>query len=231
MKALLASLVLLAGAGAASAGITVTGTGKVTYVPDQGVVQLGVSSEGASAAEAWQKNTAAVKKVFDALRKLGVDEKDLKTSSLGLSPRYAYPKNQPARLVGYTASYQLTVKVRDLNKLGRVLDAAVEAGANRDVGITFASSRAEEVLDQARARAVAEARKKADIYARGSGCSLGQVQSINEGNVAPWRSLRFEHAPAAAPGADALPVAAGEQEMSVTVTVTYGIAHVAVPRS
>src|SRR5262249_26584810 len=139
--------------------------------------------------------------------------------------RYHYPKDQPPRLLGYTASYTLTVTVRDLSKLGQVLDSAVESGANRDMGISFGCADPEKLLDKARAAAVAEARKKAEIYVKGAGGALGQVLTISEGHSAPWRHVRYEHQKAAR--GDALPVAAGEQELSVSVTVNYAIVHVA----
>src|SRR5262249_22136477 len=101
-------------------------------------------------------------------------------------------------------------------------DGVVEGGANRDVGISFGCSDPEKLLDQARARAVAEARKKAEIYVKGAGGALGQVLTISEGHSAPWRQVRYEHQ---AGKADALPIAAGEQEMSVSVTVIYAIVH------
>src|SRR5262249_38667251 len=128
-------------------------------------------------------------------------------------------------LLGYRASYTLTITVRDLNKLGRVLDGAVECGANRDMGISFGCSNPERLLDRARAQAVAEARKKAEIYVKGAGAALGQGLTITEGHSAPWRHVQYEHL-ARAKG-DALPIASGEQELSVSVTVSYAIAHVA----
>jgi uncharacterized protein YggE len=229
MKALYATLCALAIAGPASANITVTGTGKITYTPDVAHVTVGASSEGTTASEAWQKNAEIVKKMFETLKKLGLAPKDMKTSSLGVNPRYLYVKDQPPRLLGYTASYTLSLTVRDLNKLGRVLDGVVESGANRDMGISFGCSDPEKLIDQARARAVAEARKKAEIYVKGAGATLGQVQSISEGGYTPWRQFRYEHLAKAADAA--LPIAAGEQEMSVSVTVTYGIAHTALTPS
>jgi uncharacterized protein YggE len=226
MKLLYASLCALFLVGSASANITVTGTGKVTYTPDQAHVTVGASSDGSTAAEAWQKNAELVKKMFDALKKLGLEAKDMKTSSVGVTPRYHYVKDQPPRLLGYTASYTLTLTVRDLDKVGPVLDRAVECGANRDVSIRFSVADPEKLLDQARARAVAEARKKAQLYVQGAGAVLGQVQSISEGSFSPWRDVRFEHMSKPAQGAS-LPIAAGEQEMNVNVTVTYGIVHTA----
>jgi uncharacterized protein YggE len=115
--------------------------------------------------------------------------------------------------------------VRDLDKVGTVLDRAVECGANRDVNIRFSIADPDKLLDQARAHAVAEARKKAQLYVQGAGATLGQVQSISEGSFSPWRDVRFEYK-AVAQGAPP-PISAGEQELSVSVTVTYGIVHTA----
>jgi uncharacterized protein YggE len=225
MKALLASVCALAFVGSASANITITGTGKVTYTPDIAHVNVGASSDGKTAAEAWQKNAEIVKKVFDALKKMNVAAKDMKTTGLNVSPRYHYVKDQPPRLLGYTATYNLTITVRNLDKLGAILDGAVEAGANRNMGISFGCSDPEKLLDQARARAIRDARKKAEIYVTGAGAALGQVITISEGNVAPWRHFRYDHAMPASAGE--LRIAAGEQDMSVSVTVTYAIVHVA----
>jgi uncharacterized protein YggE len=224
MKAVLASLALLVCSGLASANITVTGTGKIVYVPDVGYVTVGVFSEGKTAAEAWQKNGEIVQKVFDALKALGIDAKDLKTSNIHLSPRYDRPNNAAPVLVGYTAGYDLNVTVRDLNQMGKVLDEAVQAGANRRMTIRFGCSDPEKLMDEARRQAVAEARKKAEIYATGAGASLGLVQNISEGSFPPNRSFSYEFENLAAAKVD-LPIASGQQEMSVTVTVTYAINH------
>jgi uncharacterized protein YggE len=223
LKAVLATLCTLVCAGLASANITVTGTGKVVYVPDLGIISAGVSTDARTAAEAWQANAVVVKKLFAALKRLGIDPKDVQTTGLGVSPRYVHRKDQEPLLVGYSASYNLSVKVRKLDQLGGVLDALVENGANRNVSISLGCADPEKLLDAARARAVAEARKKAEIYVRGAGAALGQVVTITEGSVSPWRHYRFEHLAKAAP----LPIAAGEQEMNVSVTVTYPIVHTA----
>jgi uncharacterized protein YggE len=223
MKKLFATLALFVCTGLASANVTVTGTGKVTYVPDVGYVSVGISSDGATAEEAWQKNSEMVKNVFAALKALGIEPKDMKTANVNVSPRYVHPKDEEPRLVGYTVTYDLNVTVRKLDAMGLVLDRMVESGANRRVNISFGTSDPEKLLDQARAKAVAEARKKAEIYVHGTGASLGQVFTISEGNVAPWPAYRFERALDAK--AAALPIAAGEQETSVSVTVTFAINH------
>ena len=223
MKALasLASVVLFAGL--ASANINVSGTGKVTYVPDVGYVSVGVFGEGGTAQEAWEKNRAAVERIFAALQKLGIDAKDVQTTNLNVSPKYQYPKDQPPVLIGYTVSYDLQVTVRKLDQMGRVLDSLVEGGANRNMGIRFGCSDPERLLDEARAKAVADARKKANLYATGAGAALGQVLEIRENADVPTRGFRFEYA---APMADkGLPIAVGQQEMTVTVYLTFAINH------
>jgi uncharacterized protein YggE len=222
MKALYATLCALVLAAPVSAGITTTGTGKITYTPDVAHVSVGASSDGKTAAEAWQKNREIVRNLFAALEKLGLKSRDMKTSNVGVCPRYLYVKDQPPKFLGYTASYTLTLTVRNLDRLGVILDQAVDCGVNRDMSISFGCSDPEKLLDQARVRAVAEARKKAEIYVKGAGSALGQVQSISEGSMSPRQRLEYRHAAKAAPGA-ALPIAAGEQEVSVTVTVTWAL--------
>jgi uncharacterized protein YggE len=221
MKAVLATVAALVFTGLASANVTITGTGKVVYVPDLAKVFVGVSSDGTTAAEAWQKNAALVKKMIDALKALGIDPKDIKTVDLGVTPKYDTPKEKAPILVGYTVTYNLQVTVRKLDEVGTVLDRLVENGANRNVGISFGCSDMDKLMDQARLKAITEARKRAELYVTGAGASLGQVLSINEGNFNPWPMQRFELAKGSA--ADSLPILSGEQELTVSVTVTYAI--------
>jgi uncharacterized protein YggE len=223
MKPVLASLALLVCAGFASANITVVGNGKITYTPDVGYLGAGVTSEAKTAAEAWEKNGEIVRKLFDVLKANGIDPKDMKTAGLSVNPKYFYPKNEEPRLVGYTATYDLSVTVRKLDDLGRVVDELVANGANQHMGISFGCSDPEKFMDEARVKAVADARKKAEIYANGAGCGLGLVQSISEGsNYAPVR-YEFERALAAKDAP--LPIAAGQQDMNVQVTVVFAVTH------
>lgn len=224
MKPVLAALALLLPVGLASANITVTGEGKVKYTPDIGYIHAGVASDGKTATEAWQKNADAVKKLFEALKGFGIEAKDMKTSGLNVSPRYDQPKGKAPEVVGYTASYDLNVTVRRLDDLGKVLDGLAAAGANRNMGVGFGCSDPEKLLDQARLKAVQEARKKAEIYATGAGCGLGLVDSISESQPNVPRPLEFGAMERSAVDAS-LPIAAGEQEFSVRVTVVYGVNH------
>jgi uncharacterized protein YggE len=232
MKKLLSALTLVACAGFGMASgpdakpsITVTGNGKVVYVPDMGYIQVGVSSEAWTAAEAWKKNQEIVKRIFAELKKLGIEEKDLKTGNLGVQPRYLYKDKEPPKFLGYTASYDLTITVHKLDLMGSVLDQAVEAGANRNVTISFGCSKIDQLLDEARLKAVTDARKKANLYVTGAGARLGDVLSISDTpSFFPGRQYAMDALAPREKGS--LPVQPGEQEMSVTVSVTWGIDNV-----
>jgi uncharacterized protein YggE len=224
MKAVLATLVALVAAGIASANVNVNGTGKVTYVPDLVYVSVGVSSDGKTADEAWQQNEAIVKKLFAVLKTFGIDSKDMKTSGLSISPRYVSHKDREPELVGYTASYDLNVTVRKLAEAGRVLDALVDGGANRHMSLAFGHSDMDKLMDQARVKAAADARKKAELYVTASRATLGQVLSISEGQLAVPGSFQYERA---AKGDAGLPIAPGSQELTVNIAVVYGINHAA----
>jgi uncharacterized protein YggE len=222
MKALFSTLCALVFTGVASANVTVSGNGKVTYVPNVGYVSAGVSTEAKTAAEAWEKNRQAVNKMFEALKQLGIAEKDLKTAGLNLSPKYVHTSGE-AVLVGYVATYDLSVTVRKLNEVGKVLDALVQSGANRRMGIRFGHTDLDKLLDEARAKAAAEARKKADIYVTAAGAKLGRV--VNIADTQPWqpRTYHLEADQLTAAKMENIKIAAGEQEMSVNVTVTFAI--------
>jgi uncharacterized protein YggE len=224
-KGMLAACCALILAGMSQASITVTGTGKVKYAPDVAHLGFGVSGEGKTAAEAWKKNADAVKKVFAALRALGIADKDLQTGGVNVSPRYVHEKDKEPRLVGYVATYDLSVTVRRLADVGAVLDAAVEAGVNQRASISFACNDPEKLIQQARLAAATEARAKARVLAEGAGAGLGLVKTISEGSHSPWRTQHLEMPARGDMAANPLPIAAGEQEITVSVTVTYDLTH------
>jgi uncharacterized protein YggE len=204
-------------------GISVSGTGRVKYVPDMGYVHVGVSSEGTTAAEAWQKNEAAVRKMFEALKELGIQDKDFKTTNLNVQPRYLHKKDEAPRLIGYVASYDLTVTVRRLPQMPILLDRLVAAGANRNMSVSFSHSQLDEMLDRARAGAVADARKKANLYVTGAGARLGAVLAISDNPYAHHLRPFPVDARLVREGKMGLPIAAGEQDLTVTVTIRWAI--------
>ncbi len=221
MKTAVAVLTCLCFAGAARANVTITGHGKVNYVPNIAYVHVSVSSDAATAADAWKKNGDLVHKMFQALKEFQLDEKDFKTAGLNISPRHEHPKNKAAVLVGYTVTYDLQITVRQLARLGALLDRLVESGANRGMGIQFSHDRLEQLIEQARLNAVADARRRAGAYVTAAGGSLGALVSISDGQHYQPPMYRMEHSPASA-GAN-LPIAGGSQDLSASVTVTYTI--------
>src|SRR5258708_1788455 len=203
--------------------LSITGNAQVHTAPDAALVATGVVTESETAAAALKANSAVLAKVIDAIRSFGVESKDLQTSSLSLEARYYRPeKPSPGdrpRVIGYTAANALTVRVRDLAKLGDLLDKVAVAGANRIDGIEFVVSNQEGLLDEARRNAVADAKNKADLYARAAGFTLGKVLSLTEeGGVPSPRPM------ARAMAAGPVPVEAGEMTLSVRVRVVWGLA-------
>jgi uncharacterized protein YggE len=201
------------------AAISVTGEATVSVPPDRAEIDGGVTSEAKTAREASEANNAAMGKVLQALKGAGIEEKDIHTSRLSLQPQSAPNRSGPAAIAGYRASNRVTIRVRDVTKVANVIDTLVGAGASEIGGIHFVVSQASKLLDEARERAVADARRKAEIYARAAGVTLGAPLSISEeGNSAPVPYRRM-----AAGMAASAPVAQGEETLQVTVSVSWAI--------
>jgi uncharacterized protein YggE len=207
--------------------LNIAGSAEAHAVPDVALVSTGVVTESDTAAAALKANNAALAKVLDAIRSFGVEAKDLQTSALSLEARYYRPDKPSAtdrpRIIGYTAANGVTVRVRDLAKLGDLLDKVVVAGANRIDGIEFIVSNHDGLLEEARRKAVADAKDKADLYARAAGFTLGKVMSLTEESV-PAVPRPMGRAMAVASGAAAVPVEAGEMTLSVRVRVVWSLA-------
>jgi uncharacterized protein len=201
------------------AAISVTGEATVSVPPDLVEVDGGVTSEARSAREASDANNVAMGKVLSALKGAGIAEKGLQTSRLSLQPQYAPKPPGPSAVVGYRASNHVTIRLRDVSKVAGVIDTLVTAGANEIGGINFMVSNASKLLDEAREQAVADARRKAEIYARAAGITLGAPLGISEGG-SPGPIFRTKMA---APLAAAAPVAQGEETLHVTVSVSWAI--------
>ncbi|MGJ5023424.1 SIMPL domain-containing protein [Bradyrhizobium oligotrophicum] len=201
--------------------ITVSGEASVTAPPDLAQIDAGVASDAKTAREAAEANNAAMAKVLQALKGAGIADKDYQTSRLSIQPQYAQNRPGQPTVTGYRASNRVTIKVHDVSKVASVIDTLVGAGAN-DVGnIYFSVAEPSKLLDQAREKAVADARRKAEIYAKAAGVTLGQPLNIAEdGAPAPvFRAKTFAAPMAATP----TPVAQGEETLSITVNVTWAI--------
>jgi len=208
------AVVALAPARAAEKTVTVTGEASIAVAPDMATMRIGVSSQEKSAREASEANAKQMTSVLAAIKSAGVAERDVQTSRLSLQPQYDPNKGTP-RLTGFQASNQVTVKIRDVDSLPTVLDRAIAAGANEMSGIEFVVSEQSKLLDQARDDAIADARRKAELYAKAAGAKLGHVVSITEeGSAPPPRPMQ-------AMRAGAVPIAPGEQTLRAMVTVSY----------
>jgi len=202
--------------------ITVTGSARVSAAPDTAVVSLAVVSEAATAADALAENSAATAKLIDTVKAAGVAAADVQTAGFSVYPRHADGNDDgaPARIAGYTVRNGVVVRVRALPELGKLLDAAVRAGANQIDGISFLIDDDTDLRDQAREGGVRDARRKADLYAAAAGVKAGRVLSITETTAEPpMRPMLRMSAEAAS-----VPVEAGSVEITADVTVVFALA-------
>lgn len=208
--------------------LRMSGTAEIAARPDRAAITSGVVTQAETAREALDLNSAAIARVISAIKEAGIEDRDIATSGFSIEPRYHYPSGRdndvgPPRLVGYQVSNQVSVRVRDLDRLGPVLDRVVTAGANRVDGIHFEVSDADKRLDEARAAAVQDARRKAEIYAEAAGVQLRRIVSLSESTLGhqPPRPLMARSM--AMDSVEAVPVEAGEQTLTVQVDITWEI--------
>jgi uncharacterized protein YggE len=201
--------------------IQLTGHGEVKMKPDLAVVTVGVLTEAPSARDAVSANNDAMTNVLTRLKNEGIADKDLQTSNFSVSPRYDYQNNAAPRLIGYDVSNTVSVTVRNLDKLGGVLDGVVSEGSNQVNGVMFSLADPEPAADEARKLAVEDALRKAKIYAEAAGVTLGEIASMGEGiaNPPPVPIYRKAMAEAAA----AVPIAQGEQTVGIDVNIAWEI--------
>ena len=161
--------------------LDVTATGEVTRVPDLAIISAGVQTLQPTASAAIEENAARMERVRAALQRAGIEDRDIQTSSINLNPEYVYDQNRPPRLTGYRASNTVNVKFRDLKRTGPILDALVAEGANQISGPNLTIDKPESALDEARTRAIANGRARADLYARALGLRVVRLLSVSEG--------------------------------------------------
>lgn len=203
----------------------VSGTGEVSAAPDMATINTGVVTQAESAREALSGNNAAMEKIMSTLKKHDVADKDVQTTNFNVSPIYKRDNRgrQLNEIEAYRVQNTVQVHVRKLANLGKVLDALVQAGSNQISGIRFDIDDQEGLLNQARSRAIRDARSRAEIYAQAEGVKVGRVRQISEQQIAMPRPMPMGYAQAEA-AVSRVPVAAGEQEIRVTVQVVYDIA-------
>lgn len=207
---------------AAGTTLDVSAEGRVVRVPDVATIRAGVVTQAPTAGAALAERSARMTRVIAALKRAGVPDRDIATAQVGLTPQYRYVEGQAPTITGYQASNTLSVRFRDIDKAGQILDALVAAGANQMDGPDLSVDRPEAALDEARTAAVARARARAELYARAAGLRVRRIVSISEGAVetgGPRPPVLY--ARAAAASADATQIAAGERDLAVTVNVRF----------
>ena len=199
--------------------VTVQASASVNAAPDIARIRAGVRSEAGTAADALSANSKTMTNVIDGLKAMGIEAKDIQTSNFNVSPQYAHHRDGRApEITGYQATNEVSVLVRDLKSFGGVLDKLVGLGANQVHGLSFEVSKAEELADEARREAVANARRRAELFAKAANAEVGEVLEIREGGAPSFsRGPMLE----AASARMAAPIEPGEQALSASVTVTW----------
>lgn len=206
------------------ARIIVVGEGSVSVPPDYADIGSGVTIKAKTAKEATDANSKAMAAIAAALLQAGIEQKDIQTARFSVQPVYAPPQpGAEQKLTGFSVTNQIGVTVRQIAKVGEILDRLIAAGAT-DVGdVEFLHTDVSKALDRAREAAVADARRKAELYARAAGLSLAGVAWITEGSgytpPMPMGAMR------ASGGMAAVPIAAGEDKLQVRITVGFDITH------
>ena len=206
--------------------ITVSGEGKIYAKPDVAVVSLGVTTTGTTVAEVTKSNTDKMNAIIEAVKGLKIDEKDIQTTNYNLTPLYNWTEKQGNVFQGYTLDQNVQVKIRDFTKIGDVLSQATNKGANLVGNLQFTIDNPEQFKDQARAKAIAQAKANAQNLAKESGVNLGKIINVYENNYTT-SPIMYNSAKAMGGGiADSAPVPTvqpGQQEIDVTINLTYQV--------
>ena len=210
-----------AGHGVQGTLLSVSAEGKSEARPDMATLNLGVTTEGQSAQAALAENARRMQALTAALRRAGVAERDIQTSNVSVFPQQQYQEGQQPRITGYQANNSVTVRIRNIDNTGRVIDAAVAAGGNTINGVSFSHADPDAQRDIARRAAIAEARRRAELYANALGMHVTRIVAVQEGGgFAPPMPMPMERM-MAADGRAATPVSPGEIETQVNVGVTF----------
>ena len=212
----------LAQAAPASDGtlLSVSSRAEARKAPDIATFSAGVVTQAADGNAALRQNAEQMNRVLAAIKAAGVADKDVQTSGISLNPQDRYEENQPPRITGYQASNTVNVKLREVAKMGKVLDALVASGANQVNGPSFGIDDPEPLYDRARLDALKAARARAETYAGALGVRVRRIVSISEGGAAmpsPMPRMAMMKAEAY----DSTPVAAGESSVSVNLDVVF----------
>lgn len=231
--AMLLSLVLSAPAQAGEAQrqrqLQVVGEGEAFLAPDMATLQLTVTREAESAREALNASSSAMQKVLEVLREEGVAERDLRTRQFNIQPRYRHPSRKqdgsqgPPSIEGYQVSNSLEVRIREIDRVGAILDRAVTLGVNQDGQIALGNADPSDALDAARTAAVKDAMDRARTLAEAAGVELGKILQITEQGGAPEPMPAMFRREAMSASFDSVPVATGENAYRVSVALRIAL--------
>lgn len=203
--------------------ISVSGQGKVYAKPDVAVLVLGVENRGAKISDIVKDNTDKMNKIIKDVKDSGVDEKDIQTTQYTITPEYNWTERGGRIFVGYVLTQQITVKIRDFEKVGSILDKATTDGANAIGDLQFTIDDTEQVRAQARAKAIEQAKEKAKTLASQSGLKIVKLINVSEGGYYP-QPIYGKGGGVATESASAVPqIQPGQMEIDSTVTLTYRV--------
>jgi uncharacterized protein YggE len=202
--------------------LDVVATGEVSRVPDVARITAGVATVAPTATAALAQNATQMASVRAALRRAGIADRDIQTSSINLYPDYRQdPQGNNPQITGYRASNEVSVKFRDIAATGKILDALVAQGANQINGPMLAIDKPEAALDEARTLALANARARAELYARALGKRVGRILSISEAGVVNALPMIMMRQSARGNVADSTSVDPGEQSVAISLSVSF----------
>ncbi|PXF44325.1 26 kDa periplasmic immunogenic protein [Gracilariopsis chorda] len=199
--------------------ITVSGRGTASAPPDTATINTGVETTAATAQEALAANNRQFQSVLAVLSEQGIEDRDVQTSFFNVNPQFRFgPNGEQLGITGYQVSNQVRVIVRDIEKLGQILDALVAAGSNQVSGVSFSIEDNQEITDTARAAAVADATRTAGVFAAAAGVKVGRLIAVSDQSIQapepPSFSLQAE-------AADVVPIASGELEITSNVNLQF----------
>lgn len=201
--------------------LDISATGEVSRVPDLAIISAGVQTLQPTATAAIDENATRMERVRAALKRAGIADPDIQTSSISLNPEYRYAENQPPVLTGYRASNTVNVKFRDLKRSGAILDALVREGANQINGPSLTIDKPEEAYDEARIKAIAVGRRRAELYARALGMRVVRILSVSEGGGSFPGPMPVAYARDAAMAVSKTEISPGTQDIQVTVSISF----------
>jgi len=203
--------------------LNISAQGETKRVPDIATMSTGVVTRAADANAAMRANAEQMAKVVAAIKAAGIADKDVQTSGINLNPTYQYRENQPPTITGYEAHNTVNIVVRDIGKLGKILDTLAAVGANQINGPSFDVDKKDEALDEARRKAIASAQARADMYAKTLGMRVRRIVSISEGGhfapPIPMRGMMVKAMDSAETS-----VSPGENTLSVNLDVVFELA-------